>query len=396
MVSFAVLACIPVAAQEPTMEAQVSLGRARQAGRDLLGAWSGSLDQFGISIPLYIVLWQDRGRYQGTAGLTVDRQSPIQNLSVKEGVVRFTYVALGPFAKTELALKDGRLVGRVVLPAGFVDPDTSQLAGTQYKTFHSRTINGPASYQVYLPPDYGTAQTLHYPVVYFLHGLGGDQHSMGSSIVPQLDAAIRADQSPAMIVVGVNGLRDSRYYDSYDGQRPVEKVIVQDLIAHIDATYRTLSQRQFRAVEGFSMGGFGAAHLGFKYPELFGAVSVLAGALLDDAGVASAPDLVTTPELFAKDFGSSVPYFHAGSPWTLVRENADRIRGRTLVRIGVGDKDGLLQRDTRYHELLKELRIEHEFFTVPGVGHEEAKFYKSLGSQGFEFYRKAWPARITH
>jgi enterochelin esterase-like enzyme len=188
----------------------------------------------------------------------------------------------------------------------------------------------------------------------------------------------------------VNGLRDSRFYDAFDGKRPVETVIIQDLIPHIDATFRTLAQRQFRAIEGFSMGGFGAAHLGFKYPELFGAVSIMAGALLDDESVASAPDLVTTPELFAKDFGSSIPYFHAGSPWVVVRENADKIRGRTLVRVGVGDKDGLLQRDTRFHEMLNSLKIEHEFFTVPGVGHEEPKFYNTLGSQAFEFYRKAW------
>jgi endo-1,4-beta-xylanase len=54
----------------------------------------------------------------------------------------------------------------------------------------------------------------------------------------------------------------------------VESVLVGDLIPHIDSTYRTIATRRYRAAEGFSMGGFGAAHLGFKYPEIFGAVAM--------------------------------------------------------------------------------------------------------------------------
>ncbi|MFC1596366.1 alpha/beta hydrolase [Planctomycetota bacterium] len=80
-----------------------------------------------------------------------------------------------------------------------------------------------------------------------------------------------------MIVVMPNGLRgNTMYCDSRDGQYPVETVIINDLIPHVDATYRTVASREGRAVEGFSMGGFGAAHMGFKYPDLFGVVSIAA------------------------------------------------------------------------------------------------------------------------
>ena len=79
----------------------------------------------------------------------------------------------------------------------------------------------------------------------------------------------------------VHGLRDSFYCDTADGQIPVESVIIQDWIPHLDRYYRTLEHRNQRILEGFSMGGFGAAHLGFKYPEIFGAVSILDRALLD-------------------------------------------------------------------------------------------------------------------
>jgi endo-1,4-beta-xylanase len=265
----------------------------------------------------------------------------------------------------------------------FLDPDRTAPAGTQYRTFHSQTVQGEVSYLIYLPPDYQASGERRYPVIYWLHGKGGSERS-GASFVAQLDAAIKAGVSPAAIAVLVNGLRDSRYYDSHDGRRPVETVFIRDLIPHIDATYRTLARRESRALEGFSMGGFGSAHLGFKYPDLFGVVSIMSGALLDDDSV------TTIADLYQKNFGGNQAYFHAGSPWVLVRDNAARIRGRTAIRIGVGDQDPLLERDTKYHELLDSLNIRHEFFTVPGVAHEQGKFYALRGVPGFEFYRQAF------
>ncbi|MCK5325471.1 MAG: hypothetical protein KAJ57_05665 [Woeseiaceae bacterium] len=54
---------------------------------------------------------------------------------------------------------------------------------------------------------------------------------------------------------------------------------MEELIPHVDASYRTISERQGRGIEGFSMGGYGSAYLGIKYNDLFSSVSVLAGAL---------------------------------------------------------------------------------------------------------------------
>ena len=62
-----------------------------------------------------------------------------------------------------------------------------------------------------------------------------------------------------MIVVLPNGLKDGWWVDMADGSQPVESVILKDLIPHVDATYRTISDRRGRAVEGFSMGAGGAA-----------------------------------------------------------------------------------------------------------------------------------------
>ena len=95
-----------------------------------------------------------------------------------------------------------------------------------------------------------------------------------------LQEAINEGVLPPVIVVSVNGMVKSFYCDSCDGQCPMESVIIKDLIPHVDATYRTIARREGRVIEGYSMGGYGAGHLGFKYPELFGTVVINAGALI--------------------------------------------------------------------------------------------------------------------
>jgi len=266
--------------------------------------------------------------------------------------------------------------------AAWLDPDRSEPPLTRYRTFSSRAAGGEVSYLIYLPHDYDTAPARRYPVVYWLHGVGGSQRG-GATFVVHLDAAIRSGDTPPRIAVLVNGLRDSRYFDSHDGRRPVETVLIQDLLPHIDKTYRTVPRREARAVEGFSMGGFGAARLLFKYPDLFGAASIIAGALLDTDSVAT----TMHPELFGKNFGSSKPYFHAGSPWVLAYQNAAAVRGRTRVRIGVGALDHLYERNLTFHEMLQRLGIDSEFFSVPGVAHNQRQFYEKLGPAAFRFYR---------
>jgi endo-1,4-beta-xylanase len=212
--------------------------------------------------------------------------------------------------------------------------------------------------------------------------MGGRPSGGATGFVSQLDPAIREGKAPAMIAILVNGMVDAFYNDSADGKLPVESVIVKELIPHVDATYRTLAKRESRAVEGYSMGGYGAAHLAFKYPELFGIVGIMAGALIE-------PRAQVMPGLFEKMFGGDQARVEANDPFTLVRKNADAIRGRTAIRIAVGDQDQLRIRDALFHDLLTKLKIEHEWELVPGVGHNGVLFYKTLGASAFGYYRKA-------
>lgn len=250
---------------------------------------------------------------------------------------------------------------------------SSKLAGTE------------VSYVIYLPPGYDSEKDRRYPVVYWLHGRGGSQTGAGN-FAKRLDAAIKAGKVPPAIVVGLNGRKTSSWVDTFDGSSPVQSVIIKELIPHIDATYRTIATREGRAIEGFSMGGAGAPKIGFKYPELFGTVGVISGALQDFEEYSSRGGP------YQRIYGGNKEYYEANDAWTLVERNADAIRGRTFVRIAVGDNDNLLKNDTRFHELLTKLKIEHGFDVIPGAKHDPSQVYDGLGDKTWTFYSQAFGA----
>lgn len=270
----------------------------------------------------------------------------------------------------------------------WLEPNHSEPAGTHYRTFRSRLAGGEVSYLIYLPPDYEANTTSRYPVIYWLHGYGGNQRA-GAVFVTPLDAAIRGGKAPPMIVVLVNGLAASFYCDSQNGKMPVDSVITRELIPHIDGTYRTIASRETRAVEGFSMGGYGAAHLGFKHPDLFGLVSIRSGALTDSVewGELHPPQGGRRRNMLA----APKDYFEANDLATVIRSNADAIRGRTKVRLSIGGDDSLRPNTEAMHEFLMQLKIAHEFELVPGVPHDSARFYKAAGDRAFTWYKTALP-----
>jgi len=134
------------------------------------------------------------------------------------------------------------------------------------------------------------------------------------------------------------------------------------------------------------MGGYGAAHLAFKYSELFGVVGVNAGALIT-------PRASVQPAVYEKMFGSDDAYVKANDPFELLRKNVDAIRGTTFIRVAVGGDDGLLANNKRLHDALTELNIKHDWEVVPGVAHTPPPFYKTLGEKSMVNYQKAFARR---
>ena len=266
----------------------------------------------------------------------------------------------------------------------WIDPVKDEPAGTHYQLFPtpSRGAGTQASYLMYLPPDYASSGARRYPVLYWLHGGGGSQRE-GAWMVERIDGEIRSGALPPFLVVLVQGLPDVRYINSKDGTRPVEDVIIKDLIPHVDATWRTNADRRGRGIEGMSMGGYGALRLGFKYPQLFGAVSGLAPSITE---MKDEPPIVTEP------FGNDQAFYDAVGPWAMAKEHAAAIRGRTAVRLLVGDQDKLLPLVKQYSELLTELKIDHQFAVAPGAIHRYDQIVERLPFDALAFWKAAFGA----
>jgi len=144
---------------------------------------------------------------------------------------------------------------------------------THDSSFKSVSLGRIMKYRVLLPSGYEQG-ALRYPVLYLLHGLGGDstEWTEYSHIV------VDTDSLPLLVVMPEAG--ESWYVNS--ATRPqdrYEDYIISDLIREIDTKYRTVSTREARAIAGASMGGYGAVKLGLKYPGKFAFAGSFGGAL---------------------------------------------------------------------------------------------------------------------
>lgn len=132
---------------------------------------------------------------------------------------------------------------------------------------------------VYTPPGYDTDDR-HLPVVYLLHGGGGDHGAWFNfgAAAEAADAAALADPDAAVIVVTPDGA-DGQWMDRYDRTVLNETYLVDHLIPWMDRHYRTIPTREGRAVTGLSNGGYGSLLLAAKHPDLVVAAGSMSGNL---------------------------------------------------------------------------------------------------------------------
>lgn len=236
------------------------------------------------------------------------------------------------------------------------------------------------SYQLYLPPGYNEDTSTRYPVIYWLHG--GFQHSRQDAVVERIDRGIRAGKIPASIVVLPQALPIGWYVDSKDNARPIEQIMVHDLVDHVDASYRTIATREGRTIEGFSMGGFGAFHLAFKYPTRFGKVSAIAPSILRDLSEEPGYRIDNT-------FFGDESYYHAVAPWGVLLANAPQIRKLLTIRLSVGSADTRLYKAVhQMRDDLTALDIPFEYYEAPDVTHVAPDVIDALGEDYFPFWQK--------
>jgi enterochelin esterase-like enzyme len=256
-----------------------------------------------------------------------------------------------------------------------------------FHTFRSQAARSEVSYHVYTPPSYDASETTRFPVLYWLHGTeGGVNHVR--PLARMFHFAIRDQEVPPLIVVFVNGLSKRLWTDSKDGLAPIETVFIEELIPQIDQSFRTIASREGRILEGFSMGGYGAARIGFRHTELFGGVSILAAGPLDLEF--EGPRATGNPlreQILKEVCEGDMAYFKSTHPLTAAATNAEVLRNsRILIRHAVGSKDLSLALNQRFHEHLVKLEIPHDFFIVNEVGHDTLGLMAGLANA--EFYRK--------
>ncbi|WP_154797623.1 alpha/beta hydrolase-fold protein [Cellulosimicrobium protaetiae] len=171
---------------------------------------------------------------------------------------------------------------------GLALPATAAEQGTVEPGRVADSAAGPIDYTVYLPPGYDDAEQ-EYPTLYLLHGRG-DTQAAWQQVTGDLDELIGAGEIQPMVVVMPDAPwndRGSWYTDSpYTGDATgagagtaVETAFTRDLVAHVDATYRTVEDREARAVGGYSMGGAGALRFTLAHQDTFSAGIVLSPAV---------------------------------------------------------------------------------------------------------------------
>ena len=292
-------------------------------------------------------------------------------------------------------------------PEAWSNPPTAAMPHVTHQTFRSASVGADVGYSVFLPPGYEQS-TRRYPVVYFLHGAGGNENGGARTIVPKLVEAMGAGTLPPFLIVFPNGGQSTWYADSHDGKIPVETMITRELIPHVDRTYRTTADRAGRALSGMSMGGFGAIVLGMKHPSMFSSVVAYAPAFIEvlrgpegtvtlgrpggtheDGNALTANQWERNEAMFEQMFANDPDVFAAHSPWTIVSRDASSLRDALPIRFVVGTADGLLNANELFHELMLQNRYYHDYFVLEGIGHDLGDLYDVFGMANFQFQARA-------
>ncbi len=216
-------------------------------------------------------------------------------------------------------------------------------------SFYSAALGQEMSYLVYLPPGYD-ADGRRYPTLYMLHGIGGSNREwLGYGIDVAASCLMRAGRVQPFVVVLPQG--DESYWVNHapDGPRWGDYV-ADDLVAQVDAVYRTLPAPASRAIGGLSMGGHGALQLAYTHPDVF--------------GVAGAHSPTLRPQDEAPEYFADALTFPRVDPVSLAKWSDGASRVRTWI--DVGDADPWLWRIEELHDALDERGIAHDWHVWEG------------------------------
>jgi len=220
--------------------------------------------------------------------------------------------------------------------------------------YTSQTVGANRKALVYTPPGY--SKNKKYPILYLLHGIGGDEKEWFNQGKPQviLDNLYASKAVEPMIVVLPNGraMKDDRATGDVYGKAAAfatfEKDLLTDLIPFIEKNYPAIRDSEHRAIAGLSMGGGQSLNFGLGNLDTFAWVG----------GFSSAPNTKIPQELLP---------------------NPDDAKKKLkLLWISCGDKDNLITFSLRTHEYCVLNKVPHIYHVIPGGYHDFKVWKKNL------------------
>jgi enterochelin esterase-like enzyme len=264
---------------------------------------------------------------------------------------------------------------------------------------------------VFLPPGYAKDKHRRYPVIYALHGYSiGAEQWIHEIHVPQTIEGAFAQGAKEMIVVLPDSktLHNGSMYSSSATTGDFEQFIAHDVVAYVDAHYRTIPDRLSRGLVGHSMGGYGATRIGMKHADVFGSLYIMSPCCLSPrtagppnpelekaleavktpqdsatlpffprAMLASAaawsPDPQNPPLYLDLPTKAGVPQpdvlakWAANAPLAFIDQYTGNLRRYRAIAIDVGDHDGLRVDTAKLHDALNKYGIANSFEVYQGT-----------------------------
>lgn len=254
---------------------------------------------------------------------------------------------------------------------------------------NSEILEKETEYSVYLPEGYDTSER-SYPVLYLLHGFTDDETGwvQFGEVKAIADKELRkVSVSPMIIIMPDAGL--SWYVNNHDNSLRYEDFFITEFIPHVENEFRIRSGKQFRAIAGLSMGGYGSLLYSVKHPNLFAAAAPLSAGVSTDSAIVNMP-MENWNNVYGLPFGKDLSgkerlneHYLSNSVLNLVKTRSVEELNKVKYYIDCGDDDFLIKGNMALHSAMIDRDIPHEFRVRDG-GHTW-DYWRSALPEVFEF-----------
>ena len=257
----------------------------------------------------------------------------------------------------------------------------------------SHILGRAVSYTVYLPSNYEDSDRL-YPIVFMLHGTGGNERILLERQHLNLiaDGLIASGKISPMILVMPDGAK-TRYLNNHDNSVRYQDFFFSEFVPQIESKYRVESNKASRAILGVSMGGFGSLVYALRFPQMFAASVSIGASICEDQRVLSMSQEYWNKSARGPVYGLDLAgqdrftdHYRANDPCLMVQNADPEIVSSAGIYLDCGDDDFRNDGNAALHTLMRRLSISHEYRVKDG-GHTDEYFQVAL-ADGLIFISK--------